>query len=342
MELNDFKNQIKSGRASGVYVFAGEEEYLKRYYLTSLRNATVTDPAFGVFNNPVFDGEKVDFAALTDAIKAPPMMSDMKLVEWRHADFTAMKEKELSALEELIALTREHTYSILAFTTTPEGLDFGVGKRPSKFVSRFGADMQLLRFDQSTDAQLFSWLKKHFDSRGVGVTLDTLKALVFRSGHSMDVLFCEVEKLSALAHSRGIATLTPAEVEEVASSTPECDTYALSNAITDKNKARAFLALEELKHRRTDPSIIMGMIARAFDDMLNVACILDEGREAKDAAEILKMNPYKVGIYTGAVKRYGLNNLSAAVAELARADAASKFGGVTGYTAIELFLSKTL
>ena len=52
------------------------------------------------------------------------------------------------------------------------------------------------------------------------MTLDTLRALVFRSGKSMEVLVREVEKLSALAHSRGLETLTPMEVEEVAPGVP--------------------------------------------------------------------------------------------------------------------------
>lgn len=342
MELNDFKNQIKSGTPSGVYIFAGDEEYLKRYYLGSLRAAVASDPALAVFNNPTFDGERIDFGALTDAIKAPPMMADLKLVEWRHADFSVMKEKELSALEELISLTRVHTYSILALTSAPGSFDFGTGKRPSKLLSRLGREAAILRFDPSTDSQLYSWLKKHFDSHGVGVTLDTLKALIFRSGHSMDVLASEVEKLAALAKARGLPAVTPAEVEEVASSTPECDTFALSNAVTDKNRAGAFYALEELKLRRTDPGIILGMLARAFDDMLNVAGLMDEGCDARDVAAILGMNPYKVNIYTAAVKRYGFAGLSAAVSELARVDSSSKFGGVSGYTAIELFIAKTL
>lgn len=342
MELNEFKNQIKLGEASGVYVFAGEEEYLKRYYLGTLRSAIVTDSSLAVFNNPTFDGEKVDFGALVDAIKAPPMMADTKLVEWRHADFSAMKEKELSALEELISLTRVHTYSVLAFTSATDGFDFGAGKRPSKFLTRFGKDMKILRLDASGDNQLYAWLKKHFDAEGVGVTLDTLRALIFRSGHSMDVLLSEVKKLSALAHARGKREISVTDVEEVASSTPECDTFALSNAITERNKPKAYYALEELKIKRTDPSLVLGMLERAFDDMLHVSGLMDEGKDAKDVALILGMNPYKVGIYTAAVKRYGRKNLAAAVAELARVDASSKFGGVTGYTAVELFISKTL
>lgn len=342
MDLSLFKSKLKSGSLSGIYIFAGEEDYLVRYYLGSLRSAVAPDEAFAVFNNPVFDGEEVDFAAISEAVKAPPMMSDFKLIEWRHADFTAMRESELDSLEELISTVEEYDYSVVAFTADESGLEFGTAKKPSAFIKRFGDKINILRFEKSTENQLYAWLKKHFEAEGVTVGLDTVKALVFRSGRSMDVLANEVSKLAALALSRGKTTVTPADVDEVASSTPECDTFALSNAILERNKQKAYLALEEMKLRRVDPTIIMGMVARTFDDLCAVAHLLDEGRGASAINEVLKMNEYKLKIYIPAAKKYGTERLSEIISSLARTDAASKFGGVTGYTAIELFISRNL
>ena len=342
MDISEFKSELKAGTASGVYIFAGEEEYLVRYYLSSLRSSIVEEPAFAVFNNPVYDGSEVDFAALVDAVKSPPMMADKKLIEWRHADFTSFKESDIDLLDELVDLVREHPYSVVAFSASAEGLDFGTAKNPSKFISKFGKSIKILRFEKSTENQLYAWLKKHFDAEGVAVTLDTLKALVFRSGHSMEVLGREVEKLSALAHARGTGKVTPEDVYEVASTTPECDTFALSNAITERSRSKAYAALEEMKFRRVDPTVVMGMISKTFSDIASVAYLLEEGRDARDIEGILKMNVYKLKIYISAAKRYTTSRIKEILGELARVDAGAKFGGVTGYTAIELFISKSL
>ncbi|MBO5909812.1 MAG: hypothetical protein J6Q67_08750, partial [Clostridia bacterium] len=91
MDITSFKSRLKSESLGGIYLFAGEEDYLVRYYLKALRDKVAPDEAFAVFNNPVFDGEDIDFSAIAEAIKAPPMMSDFKLIEWRHADFSSMK-----------------------------------------------------------------------------------------------------------------------------------------------------------------------------------------------------------------------------------------------------------
>lgn len=342
MDIQAFKSELKNGKPGGVYLFTGEEDYLVRYYLKSLRDSIVGDEAFAVFNNPVFDGEEVDFAAITEAVKAPPMMSDYKLIEWRHASFLKLNESECVALEELIDACIEHPESVVAFTADDECVDFGTPKRPSPFIKRFDSKIKILRFEKSTENQLYVWLKKHFNAQGVEVGLDTVKALVFRSGRSMDVLVGEVDKLCALALSRGKSVVTPEDVSEVASSTPECDTFALSNAILDRSKPRAYLALEEMKQRRVDYTVIMSMVARTFDDLCAVSHLLDEGLSANEIEEKLSMNKYKLKMYISAAKRYGTERLSEIICDLARADAGSKYGGVTGYCAVELFISRNL
>ena len=187
MDLQSYKSSLKSGKVGGVFIFAGEEEYLVRYYLAELRKTVAPDDAFAVFNNPTFDGESVDFSAIAEAIKSPPMMADTKLIEWRHADFSSMKEADLESLEEITELCREFDYATVAFTACDEGLDFGTPKKPSAFIKRFDKSLNILRFERSTENQLYSWLKRHFDAHGVTVSLETVKALVFRSGKSMDV-----------------------------------------------------------------------------------------------------------------------------------------------------------
>ena len=70
--------------------------------------------------------------------------------------------------------------------------------------------------------------------------------------------------------------------------------------------------------------------------------LLDEGLGASEIRDTLGMNEYKVKIYIPAAKRYGSDRLSMIISQLAKTDADSKFGGVTGYTAVEMFISRYL
>ena len=339
MELNDFKAKIKSGSLGGVYVFAGEEDYLKRYYLGDLRRACLIDESFAVFNHAVFDGKDISFAEIGEAVKSPPMMSDYKLIEWHHVDFTAMTEKEISLFFELCDLAKEYPYAVIAFITTADGSPTVSKKKKTQSQRRVQDETYFLLFDKSTDNQLFAWLKKHFEANGVTVTLDTLKALLFHSGRSMDVLEKEVKKISYMVLSRGESVATPAHIDEVASSTPECETFAFSNAIGERNRTLAFSALEEMKFRRVDPGVILAMMSRSFSELSSVSLLISEGGGQKDMEEKLGINKYRAQHILASVKRYGKEQIAEIMSELARIDAASKFGGISGYTAIEIFVA---
>ena len=70
-------------------------------------------------------------------------MADYKLIEWRHANFTKLKEDDLESLEEIAELCSEYSYSIVAFTADEEGLDFGSPKKPSAFIKRFDKNPEI-------------------------------------------------------------------------------------------------------------------------------------------------------------------------------------------------------
>jgi len=342
MTVTELKNAIKDGNIGGAYVFAGEEDYLKKYYLGLIRDIVCPDEAFSLFNYSVFDGGEIDFPAIAEAIKSPPMMGDFKLIEWRYPDLDSLSESEKKKLSELAELCTEYPYAVLIFLTSEDGFDAGSAKRPSKLAARLKDKFKLILFEKSTDAQLMGWLKKHFDAEGIGVSAATISALIFRSGHSMQILKNEVSKLSAYAKANSLTALTEAEVKLVAAPTLECDAFALSTAITDKNREKAFLALMDMKRRRIEAGAVIATLSRAFGELVTVSMLLDEGRDVKVIEAALGWNPYKIKICVNSARKWGTARLVAAEARLREMDAASKSGGVIGFTPIEIFVSSYL
>lgn len=340
MDIQELKSRLKASELSGWYIFAGEEDYLKKYYLSAIREAVLSDEVFSAFNYSSYDGQNFDFAAIAEDIKSPPMMSDYKLVEWRFANLDALKESERTALVDLISLKEDYPSSIFAIMTTSDGFDVGTAKRPSKLAAKLSAGFDIVSFPKSTDSQLLSWLKKHFDAEGVSVDAQTLNALLFRSGHSMEVLNNEVSKLAYFAKANGKSSVSVGDVEEIASSSVECDAFALSNAVLDRNAERAFLALSDMKQRRVEPQVVLAMLERTYSELVSVALLLDEGRGLTDIESILKFHPFKAKLYAAAAKRFGKGRLATSLSELCRIDAASKSGGVSGYVSIEMFITK--
>lgn len=340
MEIAELVERIKKAAPEGRYIFGGEEDYLKRYYAKQLVKTALGDEA-DIFSYTVFDGEDVDFDALRETIISPSLMSEYKVIEWRFANFNSMKEKELLALEELAELQEDNPDTVLIFTAPADGFDFSAGKTPSKLERRLGKCYELVNFKKSTDRQLLGWLKRHFDAEGITVDAETLSVLLDRSGRVMDVLINEVHKLAALAKARDKSQITKQDVAEVASSTPESETFALQNAVTNRDKTAAFSALEDLKFRRADAGAVLSMLERSFTELLLAATLQKDG-EGEAAENLLGLRGYRAKITLAGASKYGAERLRLTLSELTRLDAASKFGGISGYKLIELFISQWL
>ena len=341
MTLTDLKARLKSGSLGGFYIIAGEEDYLKTHYRGELCRAAAGDEAFELFNYATFDGADVDMGAIHEALCAPPMMADYKVVEWRCADLDKLKDSAVKSLISIAEGKEDYPYAVFVITALKDGFET-TERRPSALHKKLKEHFDIIFFDRSTDAQLLGWLKKHFDAEGVGVDLATLNALLFRVGHSMEQLDQEVRKLSAYAKQNGRTSVSANDVEEVCSATVECDAFALTNAIIEKNMEKAFLALTDMKAQRMEPQVVISQLCRAYSDLLSISLLTDEGCGADRVAELTKFHPYRLSLYMRAAQKIGTRKLSDSLSRLIEIDGASKMGGNRGWGVVEMFITQNI
>ena len=99
------KQQIKSKTTGNLYLFFGEEIYIKNTYMKIMTDL-IPDDGFGDFNRIFMDGKETDLQRIDDALNSFPMMSEKKLIVIKNSGiFKSPKEdvKEfwLKALETL-------------------------------------------------------------------------------------------------------------------------------------------------------------------------------------------------------------------------------------------------
>ncbi len=341
--MQRIKDRIKNNNLGGFYIFSGSEDYLKRHYLLQIKNAICTDEAFAAFNHTVYDGAEIDAPKLLEAIKAPPMMADFKLVEWRYPDLEKSKESLLSKLEEFALGREEYPYTVLILTPTAEGFDTaGLPKKQSKLYKRLSKSFEIIDFPKSSAAQIISWLARHFDAQGVKYNRSLLEALLERAGNNMQTLKGEVDKLCAYTKAKGLEGISYEMINEVVSPLPESDAFALSNAILNGSADAALAALSDMKHRRVDANIIFANLASVYADLTSVAMMLESGTDIKEIEAIMKMHQYKLSLYINSAKRYGARRLAKIISALGEADGKAKSGGIGGYLAIELFIMQSI
>lgn len=341
MLANELKERIKKGALGGVYLFAGEEDYLKRYYLGEIRRKIIADETLAAFNHFTFEGASVNFAAVSDAVRTPGMMSDEKLIEWHLADFDGMKEKDIAALETLCEECKDYPECTVIFVTTPEGLDAGTDRRPTKLAKRLSEHLSLVLFPLSTDVQLSSWISRHFSAESIDISPSLPTAMIERVGHNMSILASEIEKLVFYAKANALPLVSEKEMELVCVKTVESDAFSLSNALLDGKTEEAYRYLGDMKRRKVDPITVLSQISRLYGDMLAVAYLSEEGMTPKEVAAELKMHEYKAGLYVKAAKKNGAAAIEYRLRLCAELDAAMKNGNPS-YVGLERLIAESV
>lgn len=334
MTQNELKERIRTGALDGVFLFCGEEEYLKRYYLGEIRKTLVPDEGLAPFVHFVFDGAQIDIATILDAVRTPSMFASAKLIEWHNADIEQMKEGALKELEELASQIENEPGNTVIFTATAEGFDTGTERRPTKKMTRLGKCLVTVPFFRSSDAALSSWIKRHFAAEDLAISPTLPAALLARVGHDMDTLNHEIEKMAAYAKANSIPLLTEKEMEFVCIRTVESDAFSLTNALLDGKIEDAYLFLGDMKRRRVDPIMVLGGVARMYADLLSVALLSEEGKTEKEIAKELGMHEYKAGIYYRNAKKVGAAAIEKKLSLCAEIDASLK-NGTASYRGLE-------
>lgn len=327
------------GTAGRAFLLFGKEDYLKSHAIKSIRQRICADPAFAVFNDITLDALDFTPDKLLDAMTPPPMMADERLILIRGLDFNAMKQGEVEALIETLALLPEYDYNTVLIHVAAGCIDEGfLPKKPSQLFKKLSEAVTPVQFVPPTDSRLAAWVGKHFAHLGVNISPADCAFFTDYAGNSMYLLANEIEKVAYYVLSKGRNVASAEDIRLVAVPEMGADAFALSNAILAGRSADALNALAVLKFERTEPTIVMADISKTFCDIQIVRTYLDAGKSVKEISGILKMHEYKTGLLAKAASRLDPARLSRAIALCTEADAAVK-GASAGYTAIEKLIA---
>ena len=331
----EFRKRLR-GELWGCYVFFGEEDYLKSYCIKAARESVCPDEGLACFNDISIDFPDFTVDALTDALAAPPMMCERKLVTLKSFDFGSVKPTDVEAVIALMRQYREDTGNLLIVSVIPDGLDVGyLPKRPSALFKKLMEASTPVQFEASTPAKLQAWAARHFKHEEIEASEDVVRYLVEYCGRSMYALSSEIAKLCAYLHSQGRDRVTREDVRYITVPEEECDTFSLSNAVMAGDRSGALSVLSVMKFRQVKPEFALFEIASLYCNLYQTKLLMTAGQSQSDIARMLKVHEYKVGLYMKTVARLSEEALSRAVRLCQDADLAMKSYGKRDYEQIE-------
>ena len=157
------KSDLSAGNIGQVYIFYGEESYLREYYLGEIKKKLV--PAgFEEFNYHRLSGKTLTMQELNEAVEAMPMMAERTLIVVTDCDLFKLPEEQRTAL---IALLNDFPpYCCLVFVY--DLIEYKPSKTYKKLYEALDKNAQSVKFEAQDRSDLINWIGRRFRALGKG------------------------------------------------------------------------------------------------------------------------------------------------------------------------------
>ena len=337
MTSKEFLKECRSGALRGVYLFIGDEEYMKNHCLHAARKALFGDEEDDPFNRTVLSGENDDFLFdLAEQTAAMPMFAEKRMIELHAVNYPKLSRSDLDMLIPTLEELKDSEDTVLILYAEKDEFDAGqLPKRPSALYKSFEPVSKAVIFDYEPPYALAQWVCRHFAAAGVECSPDTAEKLVAYCSRDMYTLAGEAEKLICYTLSAGRKTADPRDIETVCCGKSIDGAFDFTNALMRGDAANASRLLTRMKEKRVKSENILGGVIDTLSGMYAVKVLRDEGLSQDEIASKLALNPYRVKNFDLASKNKKVTRLEGALKLCMEADLKIKSSPIDDYTVLD-------
>lgn len=266
---DELRRELAEGEVGNLYVFHGEETYLRDRSLEKMKELLLTG-GLDDFNYHVLAGKDYSLSTLHQLVDAMPMMSERTMVVVTDYD---MDKGDREGLMELLEDLPEYVCLVFVYDL----LEYKPDNRAklAKLVKEKG---RVVNFARQEQKKLTRWVDARFQALGHDISAPDAEYLIFRCGDLMTGLISEIGKIGAYAKGRRI---TRQDIDAV--STPQLDAviFNLTDAIAAKNFDKAFSVLGDLLHMQEPPIKLLASLAKQVRQLYTARLAVEEQKSVK-------------------------------------------------------------
>ena len=249
---------LQSKNYQKLYIFYGEEDYLKERYLQRLKKAVV-DETFAQFNLVEFEGKELNAEILTEAIESYPAFSERKMVIIKDLDIYKPPAIISDVLPNLLSDLPDYICLVFYYDT----IEYKPDKR-TKLYSVINKFASVNEFGRMSENELITQISKYVRSAGKEISKDTCQYLLFLCGNSMTNLLTEIDK--AISHST-LPEIKKYNIESVCTRTLDAVVFDLTDNIATKKFDRAISILNDLIAQKNTEVMLFSAIQKHMQRM---------------------------------------------------------------------------
>lgn len=319
--MKQLNEDIKTGQFKKVYLLWGEEAYLRRQYRDRLRSALAGDDTM---NCHYFEGKEADPREMIDLAETLPFLAERRVIVVENSGLFRKGGEELA-----VYMTSVPETACFIFAETE------VDKR-SRLYKAVKANGRVTEFPVQDENTLRRWITGLSAKEGKGITDQTVRYFLEKTGSDMSNIRTELEKLFCYTMER--KTITEADVDAVCSRQVSNQIFDMVNAIADKKQERALNLYYDLLALKEPPMRILFLIARQFNLLMQVKECRKKGYDNRTIAGKTGLRDFIVGKYASQASRFEMDALKEAVNACVETEESVKTGRLNDVMSVELLI----
>lgn len=321
--MRNILNDIKANQYKRVYLLYGEESYLKTQYKNKLINAICGDDTM---NYAYFEGKNIDLKEVFGIAETLPFFAELRLVVIENSGFIKSSNDELA---EYIKHIPE--------TTTIVFIEQETDKR-NKVYKAIKEAGYICEMQKQNVSSLQKWIVGILDTNNKKIMESTLNLFLEKVGQDMENISNELEKLICYIGDREI--ISNEDISSICTEQITSKVFDMVDALGFKNRERALNIYYDLIANREAPLMILYMLSRQFNIMLQLSELKSNGADNKKMAEKTGLAPFIVTKTIKQLQNFKYNIIKEALEESMELEEKIKVGNINEKIAVEMLLIK--
>ena len=325
----------------------GTDDYRSRKKLNEFKDKFVREIDASGQNIITLEGEKVEYGRIREAISASSLLVKKNLVIVKNV----FENKSETIFEELSAMIKDKKFAkneniIIFWDRVASGDKLAKGK--AALFKILAKEKYAQEFKALSNTEAAAWVKKEAEERGGKISREAAAELCGLTGNDFWQISQEIDKLVnykagqklQIGESEKDFQIEVADVKELVSGVFDEKIFALTDAISNKNRAQAFKLFEEQLASGNAGEYILHMISRQIRILLMVRQALDSGVNPRRLGSELKLHPYVAQKSAAQAAKFKLNDLKNIFSRLVEIDYLLKTGQAEANSALNLLMVK--
>lgn len=331
--------QLSSGKPSPVYLICGDDGYLRRRCLETLKEAYKPD-VLPEFNYTEFDGAECTVDEISAAAETLPMMAERRMVIVKDLDAAAISADQYRKLETFLGSIAGNDSCVLIFFQVSVKASAKSGDRQGAMRALIKKNGTVINCKTPAPAEIADILLSEASKAGAQLSRADASYMVERCGSDITNLLSELAKLHSLCGGK----ITRAAIDANTTQSVDVKAYMLASNVISGRRGDAFRIMEELFDERTEPVAVLAIMSGAFIDLYRAKLAAEQRKNADDLTALFgeeyKGKEKRLSFSFRDCRRYSVELLRKWCAMLCATDAALKSSRVDGKILMEKLLAE--